>query len=450
MAREIPKKVYTKKHMARVERERMQMRYIKTGTAVVIGLVVLLIIVGVLDLTVLRPNQAVAKVDNERITTREFQTRARYMRSGIVQRYYELQSLQGMFGDDPNTQQYLQTSLSQLAYQLNTEVLGEQVLDSLIEEAIIRKEAARLGITVSEAEIDVAMEEAFGFYEQGTPTPTATIPARPVSTLSPAQLALITPTPTVGPTAVPTTTLETATPEAEPAEATPEPLPTEAAATAEPEPEEPAGEPTVTPTTAPIPTATPYTRDAFETQYKEVMDNFTQNVNFTEKDFRELFEMQLLREKVMEAVVGDIQRDQEMVWTRQITVADEATARDLFGRIATGEDFGSLAAEFTLDGFGFSGGDQGWDLPSELDPAIAAAIANFQTGDITDPIQTASGWTIVQLLGREVRTLEPFLYDQLRQERFQEWLDAQRESRQVEVYDVWKSRVPTTPSIPQA
>jgi peptidyl-prolyl cis-trans isomerase D len=448
MAREFPKKVVTKKHLARQERERQQMRYIRIGTITVIVLVVLLILLGVLEYFVLRPNQAVARVDNERITSKEFETRARYLRSGLVQRYYEMQQLQQMFGDDPGTSQYIQTSLSQIAMQLNTETLGQQVLDSLIDESIIRQEAASRGITVSEAEINKAMEEAFGFYESGTPTPTATIPARPISTLSPAQLALITPTPTIGPSPVPTTTLETQ-PEAEEtpaAEATPV---VEATPAAEPSPTAEAPVDTgPTPTPSPEPSPTPYTREAFETQYEETMSSFEANVSFGEADFRRLFEAQLLRDKLLEVLTDDIQRDQEMLWTRQITVGDEETARDLFNRIAAGEDFGTLAAEYTIDGSNWNGGDQGWDLPVEMDPAVVEAVLGFDIGDVTDPLQTDAGWAIVQLLGREVRTLEPFRYDQLRQQRFQEWLTSQRDARRVETYDIWRSRVPTQPSLP--
>jgi hypothetical protein len=205
MAREHTKKAMpTKKHLARIERERQQTRYIMTGTFVVLGLVLLLVIYGVLDFSVVRPNQAVAKVDNDRITSREFVAVSKYMRSNLVQRYYEIQQFASMFGDDPSMSQYLLSSQSQIMMQLDKEVLGEQVLDTLIEDRIIRQEAARLGITVSKEEVNKALEEAFGFYENGTPTPTVPAPTLPVSTLSAAQLALITPTPTIGPTATPT------------------------------------------------------------------------------------------------------------------------------------------------------------------------------------------------------------------------------------------------------
>jgi hypothetical protein len=133
-----------------------------------------------------------------------------------------------MFGSDPSTQQYFTSQLSQLALQLDATYLGQSVLDQLVDDRIIRAEAKALGITVTKEEVDKALEEAFGFFPDGTPTPKPTFPAVATSTLSPMQLALVPPTPTqvITQTATPTT----------------QPTPTE-----EPTPG-PTSEPTLTPT----------------------------------------------------------------------------------------------------------------------------------------------------------------------------------------------------------
>jgi peptidyl-prolyl cis-trans isomerase D len=122
----------------------------------------------------LKPRQPVARVNGESITTREFQARVRYARNSIIQRWYETYQFSQMFGDDPSTQQYFSSTLNQLAVQLQGNLLGQQVLDALIDEALIRQEAARRGISVSAEELDRSVQEFFGFYRDGTPTPEPT------------------------------------------------------------------------------------------------------------------------------------------------------------------------------------------------------------------------------------------------------------------------------------
>ena len=75
----------------------------------------------------------------------------------------------------------------------------------MIDEIVIRQEAKKVGITVSAAEIDEAMKAAFGYYPNGTPTPTVTPTHVLTPTLNPTQLAIvtITPTPTTAPTETP-------------------------------------------------------------------------------------------------------------------------------------------------------------------------------------------------------------------------------------------------------
>ncbi|RXL55387.1 hypothetical protein EO238_33835, partial [Citrobacter sp. AAK_AS5] len=59
--------------------------------------------------------------------------------------------------------------------QLNdTELLGEMVLNQMIDDQLIREEAAKRGITVSDEEIHEALQSSFGFYPMGTNTPTIT------------------------------------------------------------------------------------------------------------------------------------------------------------------------------------------------------------------------------------------------------------------------------------
>jgi peptidyl-prolyl cis-trans isomerase SurA len=84
---------------------------------------------------------------------------------------------------------------------------------------------------------------------------------------------------------------------------------------------------------------------------------------------------------------------------------DDATVRQrleqIRQRILNGESFAVAAAAASQDpGSASEGGDLGWQSPSVYSPRFAAAIAKLKVGEISQPFQTEFGWHIVQLLGR--------------------------------------------------
>ena len=72
MAKKPNQKVVTKKHLARLERERQQNRLILVVSMIVLVLVIGLIGYGILDQTVLQSLRPVAKVGNTAITVKDF------------------------------------------------------------------------------------------------------------------------------------------------------------------------------------------------------------------------------------------------------------------------------------------------------------------------------------------------------------------------------------------
>jgi parvulin-like peptidyl-prolyl isomerase len=83
-------------------------------------------------------------------------------------------------------------------------------------------------------------------------------------------------------------------------------------------------------------------------------------------------------------------------------------------------------------------------------------VAEFQTGaaalkigEISQPIKTTFGYHIIQLLGRETRPLTASEYAQAKTTAFQAWLTKAKTDKQVKTFDdVWKSNVPTVPTVP--
>src|SRR4030042_1068316 len=232
--------IVTKKHLARQERERLQNRYILIASLVVIILVVGLIGYGIIQQYIIQPNQPVARVTNNDIPTKKFQTYARYLRLQLIQQYQQYEQFAQLFGNDQASLSYIQQYLGQINYQLEPGILGQSALDYLIEDQIIQKEADNRGITVAKEEIDKALQDYFGYYPDGTPT--------------------------------------------------------------------------AAPTNISVPTSTEYTLSAYQEDVKTYMANINSFADLSQVEFRWVFGMQLLREKVFEAITADAKLEQDQVW----------------------------------------------------------------------------------------------------------------------------------------
>jgi len=414
-------KIQSKKHIARLERERRQVRLIKIVAAVIVVAVVLIVGYGFLDQYYLQSRQPVAEVNGEKITTKEFQARVVLQRNELLNQYLLYQQYQ-QFGMDVTNQ------LNQVELSLNTpSIIGQQVLDFMINEALIRQEAERRGITVSEDELEIFTRSQFQFFPDGSPTPTITPTPADITypTLSPEQLELVTvtPVPTEGPTVTPPPT-PTLDPEVTPA-------PTS----------------TLAPTPLPTSTATPYTLEGYQSRFEDVLANMKE-IGLTEAQYRRLFRTGLLRQKLIEEVATDLPAEEEQIWARHILVPDEETANEVIERLNNGEDFGELARELSEDsGSAANGGDLGWFGKGRMVPAFEEVAFNLEIGEISEPVESQFGFHIIQTLGRTTVPRSASALDQARQAEFEDFIDQLREEADITIHDYWVERVPTSPNL---
>jgi len=118
---------------------------------------------------------------------------------------------------------------------------------------------------------------------------------------------------------------------------------------------------------------------------------------------------------------------------------DDATVREklskLRERIMNGEDFAGIASTTSQDpGSAPDGGDLGWSGPGTFVPEFDKAIADLKDKEISEPFKTRFGWHIVQLLG--TRT-----YDNTADVRRQRAFGAIRESKSDEETELWLRRL---------
>lgn len=433
MAKRPKTKVISRKQQSRVERELRNRRLVIGGTLGVLLLVILIIGYGLLDQYVLQQRRPVARVGEQSIPLADLQKRVRFERYQLIQNIVTLEQYKQIFGGDAASSAYFDAQIQQIVSQLNDEkTLGDKVLDALIEARILEREAPSLGITVSEEEITQAIEEAFGYYPKGTPTPLPTSTPYATATLNALQLTLIPPTPTPLPTNTPT--------------AGPSPTPTNTSTptpTADPNA-------TPTPTETPFPTPTPLTEEGFKSNYTQYLKDLQDATGLTEADLRQLFKEFLLKDKMLKKLDAEIPQEEEQIWARHILVASEEEAQNVLKRLGAGEDWNKIAAEVSTDTTNKDrGGDLGWFGKGEMDPAFEeAAFALTEIGQISQPVKTDNGWHIIQLLGREVRPISSDRRQQLVNQKYQEWLDAKKAEIKVEKFENWLGKLPTEPTVP--
>jgi len=399
-----------RKHLARAEREARMRRLVIFGVALTVLLLVGIFGYGWYDLNVLQPNRAVITVDGEVVTAHQFEATTKLVQQGILSRYNSYQQLLQIFGNDPQVQSQVQQQLSQMQLQLsNTSLMAQQVQDQLIKDILIRKEAKKRGIIVTEDDVTQAIQSTFGYYPNGTPTPAPTASLAPTATLSATALASITPSPTAteGPT------------------------------------------PTVAPTSTPRPTPTPYTEAAFNSDFQTYLNDLN-SVGVTEQDLRNFYRAKVYQDRLLAAFRSDTPRVQEEVHVRHILVQDEATAKDVLNRFKSGQSWDDLAAQFSTDSSNKNnGGDLGWIARGQTVKAFEDVAFSTPVGQVSDPVQTSFGWHIIQVLGKEDRALDDSTFSQVVQAKFNQWLQDQQDAADIKVEGSPAKLVPTVQGVTQ-
>ncbi len=302
----------------------------------------------------------------------------------------------------------------------------------MIDEELIRQEAAARGISASPQDVEQEIQAAYQYYPQGSPTPTITPSPVGSPTLSPETLALVTITPTAS--LLPTPAAE-ATSTTDPGVSPTPPAPV-------------AATPTEGATATPLPTSTPLTQQGYEDAYRTSVEQMAQ-VGLSEQQLRQLYEAQILRQRLLDQIAADVSHTQEQVWARHILVPDEAVAQLARQRIEAGEDFAKLAAELSTDtGNKGKGGDLGWFGKGAMVPDFETAAFALKVGEISQPVKTEFGYHLIQVLAHGDVPLSADAFEQARQTAFNTWLTDARIKYNVVVHDFWRSIVPTDPAAP--
>jgi hypothetical protein len=174
-------KAPTRRQVARREKEEKLNRILVWSAIGVVVAILLIIGYGLITELVITPRKPVARVDGVAITTQQFQRRLYYqrllMRQQLNMNQYYLEQIDATDETMQSYYQYLQSAVSNLQSQLaatSASVLGKQVLDYMLEEEVVRKEAQARNLTVSQEDVTLTIEEIVGYDRAAAETITDT------------------------------------------------------------------------------------------------------------------------------------------------------------------------------------------------------------------------------------------------------------------------------------
>lgn len=350
----------SKRRLSRHQRDERMRRAILLGGTTLLVTIALVLGGGYLYETVVRAGETAAIIFGERLSTGDLAEEVRPRLTSLDRRVAAMRGA-GM------TQQA--TSL-----QFQRDQLPESVLNDLVEDRVIRREAASRGIVVSQADIDEELRERVAQADQANqPQPTST------------------PAPTVAPDTTPTT------------------VPT------------PVGTPTQRPTPTPVPTLT-------EDRYGPAQQEFLLQSGLTEQQLRRAIETELYEQKLRTAMgEAEVPAIQEQVRASHIVFKTEEEAQQGLEQLQSGATtFEELARTASQDNATKDqGGDLGWIPKLGRDPAFDEAAFALQPGQISGVVQTDNGWEIIRVEERDpARPVPQTQLDEMRQRRFGDWLAA--------------------------
>jgi parvulin-like peptidyl-prolyl isomerase len=398
--------------MTRNERERARRLTIAVG--VVLGIAAVVLAVGLLYQLVSIPNSNVATVNDTRISARDLDRQSRFVQLQSIAQLEQLIQLQQSFGSS-DTSGFFASQIAQLQNDLiDDEGLATKVLESMIDNVLVQQVAAERGVTLTDAEIE-ARFESFIASQQGFVT-------APDATATAEALAAATATPTMTPSPTPTSTVTTTA--------------------------------TVTPTVVlPTPTVHIQTQEEFNTGLDQVLTNIASGADLSREEVRQIYRTsivaQVLRERLTEQLGDEMPLAGEQVQARHIliSVAEDASPEEdalalakaisITQRLRDGEDFATLAQEFSDDeSNAASGGDLGFFGRGQMVEEFDAAAFSQEIDAIGDPVRTQFGYHIIQVLDRSPGSPD-----------FASWLEEQKAAARI-VRSLTSDRVPDLPPPP--
>ena len=151
-----------RRYASRRRREQQLQRRIFLGLGVILAVVAILVVAGVVNEYVIKPNKPVATVNGEKIAQDAFQRRLRFEQDNLVSQIGQYLQFGEQFANGgPNP--FLSSIQSLYSRLADPQQMAFSVLDSMIQETVVRQLAPQYDATVTPEEVQAEIEKQFGY-----------------------------------------------------------------------------------------------------------------------------------------------------------------------------------------------------------------------------------------------------------------------------------------------
>lgn len=407
----------SRRHVSRRQREEAQRRLLIIGISIAALVLVVVLSAGAFYQYIYLPREALASVNGQKITRGDYWKVRKLDLLNQESQYSQI--AQFSTGDQATQYQNLAQQAQTELKTVNTDPVDATTLNQMVDDQVVLQGMGKLGITISDAEIQEYQAQQFAPAPIGSPTPT--LPIDPTAAAWATETAAATPSPTAIPTAAATATTPAVSVNGTPTGSTGTPTGSPAAGT---------------PTAAsPTPTLEPGEARATATtnfdQYKQVV---LSEAGMSVSDFQRLvIRPNLARQKVSDKLEAEVPTRGPEIQASHILVATQDAAKAIVDQTLKTKDFADVAKAQSADTTtAVNGGELGWLPKGIMTPEFDNVAFGLKVGEVSQPFETKFGWEIVKVTAIDPnRPTTAETLSQLRTSKVNDWLASERAAAKV-------------------
>ena len=175
-------------------------------------------------------------------------------------------------------------------------------------------------------------------------------------------------------------------------------------------------------------------KDALNREFLETYQSYLNLTKYSDKEYRDLIQMGLLRTKLTEHLGERIPTIANSVNLKYIKFAELTMAEQAYAQLQSGAEFSQIARIYMKnDAYADDNGLVGW-VPEGAFPELDPTIFTMELNTYSEPILTNQSSVIVQVTdGPEPQPLQEKITKILRQNITNTWLNEQRDQLDVQI-----------------
>jgi len=135
-----------------------------------------------------------------------------------------------------------------------------------------------------------------------------------------------------------------------------------------------------------------------QTDLGKLYQQWLNYIHLSNSEYRQVVEATLLTQKLNDQITQNIPTEGKQVHVYAIKAANEGNATEVENKLKSGEDFATVAAEYSTDTTtSQNGGDLGWVPQGILLPELDQAAFSLPAGNISEPIVSTKGYYIIKV-----------------------------------------------------